>query len=421
MQLSVPSETTGLTHGAAPCAAPNNENVCAFVGREPIFDRDLKIHGYRLILPSGDPVEDRDHAAFVVNLLTDVGLDRLVGSHLAFISCTRTFLLSNAIKLLPKSAVVLEISNDVEIDDTLVEELDWLHQQGYRFSLTGSCQTLTPDALVYLADYITLDRSDLTEDEVKFQLTAAASAEIAPMAGAVGKQSEFEALHMAGFAYFRGDFFAKPDLVTQRKMPTNVTHAKQLFARLFDPETDIDEIQQLVANDVGLSYKTLRFINSASFALPQKVDCVQKAVVYFGLERLRQLTALIVFAGIEDKPSELFRVSLIRARFCELLAKAVGGRSPDPYFSVGLLSTLDALLDTSMSDVVGQLPLSTDIVAALLNHEGQLGEALKCAHAYEQCRWAEVLFESLGEAEIVKNYLDALDWSAQAGTSLDAG
>jgi EAL and modified HD-GYP domain-containing signal transduction protein len=217
-----------------------------------------------------------------------------------------------------------------------------------------------------------------------------------------------------GFDFFQGYFFAKPNTVRKQRLQQNQAHVLQLLVRLTDPTIELDEVYRLVSQDVGLSYKLLRVMNSAFFAPPQKVDSIRRALVYFGLDQLKRWAMLIALSGVEGKPQELCRLTLSRARFCEELAGAVGIKDTGMYFTAGLLSTLDALLDMPMTTLVGSLPLTKELAAGLASHDGPIGQAIDCAIAYERCQWWEASFCDLHGGAISDAYLEALDWSTQA-------
>ena len=183
------------------------------------------------------------------------------------------------------------------------------------------------------------------------------------------------------------------------------------MARLQDPDIRLQEVESLVAQDVSLSYRLLRYINSAFFALPQPVESIGRAIVYVGLAQIRQWTSLLAMTGLHDKPKELMRTALARGKMCGLLGAATGNRSTDVFFTVGLFSALGALLDLPLPEVIEGLPLNEQIQTALLHYHGVYGQALRCTLAYETCRWLDVSFAGLEEERIASAYLDSVQWS----------
>src|SRR5262249_24122627 len=151
---------------------------------------------------------------------------------------------------------------------------------------------------------------------------------------------------------------------------------------------DLDEV---ISRDLSLSYRLLRWINSAYFSLPRTVTSMREAVVLLGLRAVRSWATLITLANIEDQPSELVRTAMTRAAMAELVAQGLGETDSEAYCTVGLFSALDALMNARMEDLLDSLPLGEDVRAALLRREGPMGDALSWVKAYERGR-----FETLG-------------------------
>ena len=178
------------------------------------------------------------------------------------------------------------------------------------------------------------------------------------------------------------------------------------------------DIERLVSGDLPLSFKLLRYLNSAYFALPQKVDSIHRAVVYFGLDMLRKWASLLAMAKVEVKPPELLKIALLRARMCELLAERAAVNNTASFFTVGLFSTLSALLDMPMRDILTKLPLASEINDALIAYEGLQGEALSCALVCEQCDWDGMHFVDIEQAEIGALYMESMQWALEVGSGI---
>src|SRR3954447_13528110 len=164
----------------------------------------------------------------------------------------------------------------------------------------------------------------------------------------------------------------------------------KLIARLRDDHMDFDELNEIIGRDVALSYNLLRFINSAFFALPRRVESIRDALVLLGAINVRKWATLMALAEAQDKSRELVVTGLVRARMCELLAGVYAHRDVEGAFTTGLFSVVDALTDRSMVELLGELPLSREIIAALLNYEGAKGRILRAAVAYERDNFAEL-------------------------------
>ena len=238
------------------------------------------------------------------------------------------------------------------------------------------------------------------------------------LAEKVETEQDHSALMELGFDLFQGYYYAKPSIVARDKIPENHVAAVRLLAALYDDSANQRDIEALVSEDVALSYRLLRYFNSAFFSLPQKVDSIHRALIFFGINMLRKWVGLIVMSSVSGKPQVLMQNALVRARMCEGLAKLKRLPDPDSYFTVGLFSILDSLLDTPMETITASLPLSAEIVDALVNHDGDRGAALRCACAYEECRWDDVKYTNLDREEIGKVYLDSIEWAFDATSGI---
>ena len=234
------------------------------------------------------------------------------------------------------------------------------------------------------------------------------------LAEKVETQEEFEHFRQLGFDYFQGYFFAKPKVISSNKLPDNHLALLNLMSRLQDPEIEIEEIELLVSQNISLSYKLLRYINSALYSLPKKINSIRQVVIYFGMQRLKNWASLMALTGIDDKPSELLQTGLVRAKMCELLAVERRLDGSDSYFMLGLFSILDALMDSTMEDILGKLPIAKELADALLHREGELGAVLSCCLACAQGNWPEMNLVGITGEAINKIYVEAILWSRQA-------
>jgi len=217
----------------------------------------------------------------------------------------------------------------------------------------------------------------------------------------------------------QGDFYTLPSLSGRKKMGPSLQTLTELLVKLQNPDIEADELSTTINQDVALSYKLLRLINSAFFGLPREVSSTQQAIVMLGQNKIKTWASLLGLSGIDDKPVELRVVAMTRARMCELLAKYYKGQ-PDLFFAAGLFSTLDALMDTPLPALVEKLPLSPELNEALLTRSGPAGQALSDALNYEQGRWDELTASSIPIEILAHVYLDAIRWSKELNSQLSS-
>lgn len=398
-----------------------------FIGRQPIYDRALQVYAYELLYRSSEensaglPDGDAATSQVILNAFTEIGIEKLVGQHLVFINLTRGFIIGDNPLPLTQGKVVLEVLEDIVVDDALIDAVRKLSQSGYLIALDDFIfhEDLRP--LVDIADIVKIDVRALTRETVSAHVTELRRSTARLLAEKVETQEEYEYYKDLGFDYFQGYFFSRPKVITRHTIPPNRLAILRLLARLHDPDVAINELEELISQDVSLSYRLLRHVNSAFFALPRKVETLQQAIAYLGNTSIKIWATLIALSGIDDKPNELLTVALVRGKMCELLAERLKLPDKDNYFIIGLFSALDAMMDAPLAQVVENLPLSPVVMNALLKHEGRAGQALHCTLAYEQSEWDQIDCTRMEEIVIVQSYLDAVAWTDRAMKELTCG
>ena len=390
-----------------------------FIARQPIFDRTRTVRGYELLYRTGfvprAPVDDGESATARVALsaLTEVGLDRIVGERSAWINVTPRFLLHGLAESLPANRVVLELV-EFPVGQQLLEQLRHLRDDGYEFALTNVRPTTQLEPLLELVGIVKLDYAALGPEGI-----AAAAERLRPrgvtlVAEKIETHDAFDFALGAGCDLFQGYFFCRPELIRDRAITPNAIALLRLVSALQDPGLDLSDIEKLISSDVALSYRLLRYINSAYFGVRQRVSSIRHAVTLLGINNVRQWASLTSFSIVADKPPELFLTALIRARFCQLAGEQVDG-PPDERFTLGLFSVVDALTDTTMTDAVDLLPLPPRMRDALINRSGP-GRLLDCVEAIEQGFFGQATRQL---AHPARDYANALAWANETMRGID--
>lgn len=394
-----------------------------FIGRQAIYDKELKVSAYELLSRSNADHNEAfvgehnaNHATTIVmlNALTEIGLQQLVGDRPAFINLTYDFLIGECAIPDLRNQLVLEILEDVEVTDDLVAAVKKLSDSGYMIALDDFIYHDKMLPLVEIADIIKIDILQLDETGLREHVKKLRQFNVRLLAEKVESQEEYELCKELGFDYFQGYFFCKPNIVESQRAPANRITIVNLLAQLQDPNVQIEKLEELISQDLALSYRLLKYINSAAFALQREVDSIHHAIVMLGLNTIRSLANLMLMSNIDDKPHDLLVIAIIRARMCEELGLNIDKKMKDTFFTAGLFSVIDALMDSSMEDIVSQLPLSSELKEALLEQKGVIGEALKCCIAFERADWKNVQFSGLEQSAIQKAYFDAVIWSNEA-------
>lgn len=388
-----------------------------FVGRQPILGPNLKTIGYEVLYRDCEsnsaniPDEAMATAQVLLNTYLDIGLEHVVGTHLAFLNIPTQFLLDKHCEALPKHRVVLEILETVEPTQEVIEAMTSLSQQGYTIALDDFVFHDRFRPFLELADIVKIDVLGKSSEQLQHETQQLRNYHARLLAEKVETREAFETCKQLGVFYFQGFFFYRPDIIRGHEIPGNRVALLELLGKIQDPNISFERLVECIRNDLSLSYKILRYVNSASVGLPRRVESIEQAACMVGLDRIRTWASLIVMAIGKDQPMEMLVIALVRAKMCESLGQQLGADSPEKYFTMGLLSVLEALYGSSMEKLVGNLPLPDDILEALILEKGTMGTALRSVKAYEKGEWLQLKTLQLSPGTIRDFYVQAIDWA----------
>lgn len=393
------------------------ELVDVFVGRQPIFTKDMELFAYELLFRSNQKDNkaiilggDSASAHVMLNAFGDIGLSEIVGNKKAFINFTEGLLSPEYEAFFPRKHIVIEVLEDVKVTPALLHSLGVLKDKGFTIALDDYVFNPELEPLEAFADIIKVDILDVGAKAL-IQHTAKLKAKgIRLLAEKVETEAQFEYCKKLGFDLFQGYFFAKPKIIQGKRLPANKLAILDLLANVYDPDVDMRKLSESISKDIVLSQKLLKFASQSSEGRFE-IDSIHDAVMLFGLERLKSWSSMLALSGIDDKPVELFATSLIRAKFCDLVGAIVGGYSRDTYFTVGLFSSLDALMDSGMEALLSNMALAKPIESALLNYEGSLGKILGIVKSLEQGRTDFELPNELSATDLTSMYIKAMQFS----------
>lgn len=397
--------------------SPSDIISTALVARQAIYDRALNVFAYELLYrqerPDRAAVVDGDAATaqVMLNTFLDIGLETIVGDRLAFLNVTRGIILERSFRVFPKNRVVLEVLETVEPDQCIVEALREVTNQGYILALDDFAFHDSLRPFLELASIVKVDIRALSPEALEDHVALLRDYSVKLLAEKVETHEEFEWCRERGFEYFQGYFFCKPKIVEGKRLPAQKMTLLMLLAKLQDPDITILELEGLIKHDLSLSYKILRYVNSAYWGLPKTVTSIGQAACFVGLDRLRAWMSLIILSSVEDKPFELLVLAAVRARMCQLLGMRLCPDQAEQFFTVGLFSVLDSLFDRDMKEIVEALPLAPEIVEALVAYKGRLGRTLQSVVAYERGEWEAVCCENLALTVLRDAYLSAIEWA----------
>lgn len=398
-----------------------------FLARQPIVDGKHNLIGYELLFRASAQadhadLEDTYRAGLNVmaSTLFDMGTEWLLKGKLAFINMDQPTLMSEFVTLLPPQKIVIEIMATVAPDEQLVARLQELKAAGFRFALDKFENGSALAKLLPLVSFVKLDVAELGKDKTAAMVRSLLGQPVKLVAEKVESRDVFDWCQGLGFHYFQGYYFAHPEHLMARVL--NPGHTTIL--RLLDmvrKDAEVKEIEAVLKTDVALTFKLLRYINSAGFGLSCEVQSIRHAVSILGMKPLyRWLTLLLATAGTHPASPAQARTAITRGRLCELLGGHVMSKSDlDNLFITGVFSLLDAMLDTPMEEILDRLIISEDIAEALLNRGGMYGPILALAEACESQDLAKMeeltLSLMLTPEQVTKDHLQSLAWIEQLG------
>lgn len=401
-----------------------SDTTFPLLARQPIFNTKMKVVAYELLCRTSHVNQaifsnaDAASSQVLLNAFTELSINNVVGKHLAFINFTRTLI--ETPPPFDQKQLVVEVLEGVNVDDSVVDALKSLRDKNYLIALDDFVLTPETERLIPYAHIVKLDVLNLSRDQLTEHIEQLKKYKVKLLAEKVETYEMLEYCKSLGFDLFQGYFLARPQIMTGKKIAENKQSVIQLLAALQEPDVTVDNIERLLARDTALSFKLLRLINSAAFGLTRKVDSLKQAIMLLGMNKIKNWVNILAMSNLGDKPQELSVTALTRARMCEMVADKFSGRQKtDGYFTVGLLSTLDAFMDAPMNSLLETISLSQHINDALLNHLGNEGKVLEIVRLYEQGNWASIDWDYLtaqgiSAEDLGKIYVEAIDWVAQA-------
>ncbi len=397
----------------------------ACMARQPIFDADRDVFGYELLFRSGpeNVFCGMDDNLATTALISDSihvhDLSATTDRRRCFINITKDILVQETYSFLPPELTVLELLETVEPDRELIQACKKAKEKGYTvalddYMLEQKFECLLPVIDILKVEFLGLDheqRAAAAEKSRKFGFQL--------LAEKVETHDDFKQACKLGYVFFQGFFFCRPEMIQQRALPENEQSCMRLIEQLNQPEMNLDQLEEIIRQDLTLSYKLLKYLNSAAFGFRSKIESIKHGMVLLGDRQLRKWASVVALGSIAGrKPSELLVNSLVRARFCELIADELGlaARKGD-LFMLGMFSILEALLDRPMKDLIAGMPLPEDMTAALVGDPSPLSDVLEIVLAFEQADWLR--FGELAtsrraeEGAVCKAYAESIVWATE--------
>ncbi len=367
-----------------------------FLARQPILDRDQTIVAYELLFRSGPQnfaqIENElsATASVIISLFHEMGVQSVLGNERGFINVDSTFLMSDMIELFPPDKIVIELLETIEITPTIVEKCRKLKQLGFSLALDDFTvmheqhKLLLPMIDVVKVDLIQLSKDDLTKTLRKLREYPAKL-----LAEKVETHEQFEHCKQLGFHFFQGYYFAKPVILTGKRLEPSTIALFKILSLVSDDDASSEALVDAIKGDSNLTYNLLKMVNSVGIGASQKIDTLAQAIVRIGRRSLQRWVQLLLYTinGKGQTSYPLMQLAATRAKMLEILCGCLN--NPDTAmqergFITGSFSLLDTLLSMPMADVMAKLSLHEDMKLALIERTGPLGQLLKLIEALEK-------------------------------------
>lgn len=402
---------------------PPTRNLPAtvYVARQPILDDRGRVFGYELLyrhaIDATSCIADGDRASarVLTGAVLDLGLDTLTNGRHAFLNVTRPLVLDTIDSLVPPDGVVIELLESIDIDQPLIDACRNLQARGYRLALDDFVSGSDAEALLPFVSFVKVDVLNTPSPDVSALAKRLSRRDVQLVAEKVESREVYERTRDEGFSLFQGYYFCRPIIHSRAALPAQHLAYLRLIAALNKPDLTTAEVERLVKQDVSLSVRVLRSVNSAAYPIRTEVRSIGQALFLLGIEPIRKWATVWCLAGLSTGTTpELVTLALSRARACETIGERLRGVDSSELFLVGLFSLLDVMLSRTMADALAALPLSDAAAEALKGQSNTLRAVLDTVIGYERGEWDEATLSAchmgLSQATLPDAYSTALRW-----------
>jgi EAL and modified HD-GYP domain-containing signal transduction protein len=413
-------------HGEA-TAIPSLPSDDFFLARQPILGRDQHLVAFELLFRAAGEHDDAQltsgaaATAAVISHASQLGMEQVVGDQLAFVNADEDVLMSDFVRFLPPHKVILEILETVKPTQPLLERVAELKRLGFKFALDDVVdRSPAVEQLVDLVDVVKIDLKGINMADLP-QLAASLRGPTKKLlAEKVETLDEFRMCMELGFDYFQGYYFARPVILSGKKIAPSEFVILRLL-ELISSQANDDAIETAVKRDALISLNLLRLVNSRAAGTGRRIESVGQALAQLGRPQLQRWLQILLYTapgGKVELNSPLLQMATTRGKLLELMTQWV--RPGDPAsanraFTVGILSLADVLFSVPMPDILENVEVADEVRAALLAREGEFGLMLKVVELLESAECGKALTAALAKLGLkVKQIRDielaAFDW-----------
>lgn len=392
----------------------------AFIARQPILDKTKDVFAYELFFRDGKagayPEHSPEKNKQIAEQFHPLGLDDISGQKTSFIRFSADTLISRFPTKLDPESVVIELPENPAGQSGLIEACKHIKQLGYKLAIDDPMMLSAKHDIFPLIDIVKVDVSQTRLETIEKNIPRFADANVKLVAEQVNTQDNFATCIDLGFDFFQGYFFAHPEARILRQLPASKMNIVDLMGESSNNKFSIERISQIVERDAALSYLLLKFINNPTINKRYKISSLKHALNYMGEVEIKKFIALLCLTNLgDDKPLEIIHMSLVRAKFFDLLSVRRGINSNPPIsFLVGLFSLLDALLDQPIEEILKQLPLSDEVNDALLGKNPEFTSYMSLVRAFESALWMNVIKQAkaldIDQKQLHMLYNESIVW-----------
>ncbi|NSB15265.1 EAL and HDOD domain-containing protein [Clostridium beijerinckii] len=395
-----------------------------FVARQPIFNRKNEVVAYELLFRNGqnnfynNANGDEATLKVIANTFYTFDFKDITDNKKAFINFTEELIKKEIATILPKEYVVIEILENIEPNDEIVDACKRLKKRGFILALDDFVFHTKYIKLIEIADIIKIDFRITTGCERKkvFELKKINN-KIKFLAEKVENKEEYDEALKLGYSYFQGYYFSKPIVLSRKNIPTNKDTAIKILKLINRDDFDFNKLEELIIKDLGLSYKIIKLINSSAYCLKNEVRSIKYAIALLGRKEIIKWLYVVLLNDLkENNTDELIKVSLQRAKLCELICNMSEYKNKVySAYMVGLFSVMDAILNCSIEVILKELYIDDEIKEGLTEKGNYLNKILKLAINYEKGQWENVEFYTkeigVNDNNLAEAYIDAIKWA----------
>jgi len=366
-----------------------------FLARQPILDRNQELVAYELLfrnarVDSARFTSDLSATASVISHVSQLGLDRVIGDSLGYLNVDAEVLMSDIFQFLPREKLILEIVETMKVTPEILVRIGELVQSGFRFALddvTGNSEDV--QKLLPLIEVIKIDLKDMPVSTLSKLIPHFKQFNKKLLAEKVETLEQFKLCLDLGFDYFQGYYFAKPIILSGKKLSPSQMTITNLMA-LITSDADSAKIEQTIKQDISVGLNLLRLVNSAGIGAQRRINSLSHALIVLGRTQLQRWLQIMLYA----EPSKgnygvtpLLMLATTRGKLLELMAKKM---KPDQHgmadtaFTVGIMSLMDTLFRMPMAEILEQIAVTDEVSDALLSRKGSYGHMLKLVEYLER-------------------------------------